>query len=83
MQWLQVQRIARARELLEGSDLAVERVAEISGLGTAANLRRHFTRAMGVPPVDYRRSYRADGTGRTGTGRTGGTGSAEPAGPAA
>ncbi|MFG2139879.1 GlxA family transcriptional regulator [Streptomyces sp. NPDC048650] len=59
MQWLQTQRISRARELLEGTDLAVGRVAEISGLGTAANLRRHFTRAMGVPPVDYRRSYRA------------------------
>ncbi|MER6051601.1 helix-turn-helix domain-containing protein [Streptomyces sp. NPDC001793] len=59
MQWLQSQRIARARELLESTDLSMDRVAEIAGLGTAANLRRHFTRAMGVPPVDYRRTYRA------------------------
>ncbi|UNO39494.1 helix-turn-helix domain-containing protein [Streptomyces sp. MST-110588] len=59
MRWLQAQRIARARELLEGSDLPVDRVAEVCGLGTAANLRRHFTRAVGVPPIDYRRSYRA------------------------
>ncbi|MCK7628228.1 helix-turn-helix domain-containing protein [Streptomyces sp. RS10V-4] len=59
MQWLQAQRIARARELLEGTDLAVDRVADIAGLGTAANLRRHFTRAVGVPPVDYRRTYRS------------------------
>ncbi|MER7989993.1 helix-turn-helix domain-containing protein [Streptomyces noursei] len=59
MQWLQSQRLARARELLEGADLPMDRVAQIAGLGTAANLRRHFTRAMGVPPVDYRRTYRA------------------------
>ncbi|MFD7667679.1 helix-turn-helix domain-containing protein [Streptomyces sp. NPDC059788] len=62
MQWLQTQRIARARELLENTDLPVDRVAEQCGLGTAANLRRHFTRAVGVPPIDYRRSYRS---GRT------------------
>ncbi|WP_043266632.1 helix-turn-helix domain-containing protein [Streptomyces sp. CT34] len=59
MQWIQAQRIARARELLESTDLPVDRVAEIAGLGTSANLRRHFARAMGVPPVDYRRTYRA------------------------
>ncbi|MET9295900.1 helix-turn-helix domain-containing protein [Streptomyces sp. NPDC003077] len=61
MQWLQTQRIARARELLEGSDLPVDRIADLCGLGTAANLRRHFTRTVGVPPHDYRKSYRAGG----------------------
>ncbi|MFF4605108.1 helix-turn-helix domain-containing protein [Streptomyces sp. NPDC001339] len=59
LRWLQAQRIARARELLESTDLPVDRVAELAGLGAAANLRRHFTRVLGVPPVDYRRSYRA------------------------
>ncbi|MFJ1989921.1 GlxA family transcriptional regulator [Streptomyces asiaticus] len=59
LRWLQGQRIARARELLEGGDLPVDRIAELCGLGTAANLRRHFTRAVGVPPHDYRRAFRA------------------------
>ncbi|WP_435861537.1 helix-turn-helix domain-containing protein [Streptomyces milbemycinicus] len=59
LRWLQAQRIARARELLECGDLPVDRVAELCGLGTAANLRRHFTRAVGVPPHDYRRAFRA------------------------
>ncbi|WKK25336.1 helix-turn-helix domain-containing protein [Streptomyces olivoreticuli] len=59
MRWLQTQRIGRARELLEGGDLSVDRVARLCGLGTAANLRRHFTKAMGVPPQDYRRAFRA------------------------
>ncbi|WP_420895144.1 GlxA family transcriptional regulator [Streptomyces mobaraensis] len=59
MQWLQAQRIARARELLEASDASVDRVAELCGLGTAANLRRRFTKAVGVPPNDYRRTFRA------------------------
>ncbi len=49
----------RARELLEGGDLPVDRIAELCGLGTAADLRRHFTRAVGVPPHDYRRAFRA------------------------
>ncbi|UZJ33779.1 helix-turn-helix domain-containing protein [Streptomyces endophytica] len=65
MQWLQTQRIGRARELLERTDLPVDRVAELSGLGSAANLRRHFTRTVGVPPNDYRRSYRATNATRT------------------
>ncbi|MFI0820404.1 GlxA family transcriptional regulator [Streptomyces sp. NPDC021098] len=59
LRWLRGQRIARARALLEGGDLPMDRIAELCGLGTAANLRRHFTRAVGVPPHDYRRAFRA------------------------
>ncbi|WP_344025151.1 GlxA family transcriptional regulator [Streptomyces luteireticuli] len=61
MQWLQAQRVARARELLEGGDTPVERVAQLCGLGTAANLRRRFTKLVGVAPHDYRRAFRAKG----------------------
>lgn len=57
--WLARQRIQHARELLEGSDLSVEQVAEHSGFGTAAQLRHHFSRAVGVPPGDYRRRFAA------------------------
>ncbi|MEU5427283.1 helix-turn-helix domain-containing protein [Streptomyces olivoreticuli] len=59
MRWLQTQRIGRARELLESGDHSVDHVARLCGLGTAANLRRHFAKAMGVPPQDYRRAFRA------------------------
>jgi AraC family transcriptional regulator, transcriptional activator FtrA len=57
LQWLLTQRVHRAQELLETTDLSVELVAERTGLGTAATLRRHFHRTLGVPPDAYRRSF--------------------------
>ncbi|MFZ4273139.1 GlxA family transcriptional regulator [Streptomyces arboris] len=58
MTWLSRQRVEFARELLEESDLAVEQVAERTGLGSAANLRRHFQEALGVSPSAYRTTFR-------------------------
>ncbi|MER5964430.1 helix-turn-helix domain-containing protein [Streptomyces sp. NPDC002057] len=58
LQWLLQQRLARAQSLLEATDLPVEQIGGLSGLGTAANMRRHFTRTVGVSPTDYRRSFR-------------------------
>ncbi len=55
--WLGRQRIHRARELLERSNLTIESVAARSGFGSAALLRHHFTRQVGVPPGDYRRTF--------------------------
>ncbi|MCX2180984.1 helix-turn-helix domain-containing protein [Streptomyces sp. SKN60] len=63
LRWLLDQRVARAQTLLESTDLPVERIGEASGLGSAANLRRHFTRAVGVSPTAYRTAYRARFTG--------------------
>ncbi|WP_225728533.1 MULTISPECIES: GlxA family transcriptional regulator [unclassified Nocardia] len=59
LQWLLGQRINRARELLEGTDLPVDAVAERCGLGSPANLRAHFGREVGISPSEYRRSHRA------------------------
>lgn len=59
LRWLLHQRLAYARELLESGDLSVDAVAERCGLGTAANLRRHFALHIGVSPVEYRRTFRA------------------------
>ncbi|TDE26583.1 helix-turn-helix domain-containing protein [Nonomuraea mesophila] len=59
MTWLTQQRVERARELLEESDLPVDQVAERAGLGTAANLRKHFHAAVGTSPSAYRATYRA------------------------
>ncbi|MFJ2738520.1 GlxA family transcriptional regulator [Streptomyces sp. NPDC087440] len=57
LQWLLNQRLGRAQSLLESTDLPVEKVAELSGLGTANNLRHHFLKQVGVSPSDYRRAF--------------------------
>jgi AraC family transcriptional regulator, transcriptional activator FtrA len=59
LQWLLTQRLHRAQELLETTDDSVELVAARTGMGTAATLRRHFNRALGVPPDTYRRTFRS------------------------
>ncbi|WP_436840550.1 helix-turn-helix domain-containing protein [Streptomyces flavofungini] len=57
LQWLLNQRLARAQSLLESTALPVEKVGELSGLGTANNLRHHFLKQVGVSPSDYRRAF--------------------------
>lgn len=56
--WLLRQRLARARHLLETTDLPVDRVAAESGLGTAASLRQHMRAELGVSPLAYRKTFR-------------------------
>lgn len=56
--WLVWQRVLHAQRLLETTDLDVDRVAERSGFGTAANLRHHFLRRVGTAPQRYRRTFR-------------------------
>lgn len=57
LQWLLNQRIARAQSLLESTDLSVEKIAKLSGIGTANNLRHHFLKQIGTSPSDYRRAF--------------------------
>lgn len=59
LQWLATQRIRHAQELLETTDSGVDAIAAATGMGTAATLRRHFNRTVGVPPDAYRRTFRA------------------------
>lgn len=56
--WLLTQRVRHAQRLLETTDLSVDRVAERSGLGSAANLRRRLRAEVGVGPDAYRRTFR-------------------------
>ena len=58
LRWLHQQRVARAQELLERTDAGIDQIAHSCGLGTAATLRRHFHRAVGVPPSAYRATFR-------------------------
>ncbi|MEV2275714.1 helix-turn-helix domain-containing protein [Nocardiopsis sp. NPDC049922] len=56
--WVAQQRLDRARQLLEGSDLSVDRVAADAGFGTGASLRQHMQAELGVSPSAYRRTFR-------------------------
>jgi len=56
-QWLVHERLVRARELLEGSDLAVEQIADRCGFGSADTLRHHFRRAIKLSPARYRERF--------------------------
>jgi transcriptional regulator GlxA family with amidase domain len=57
-QWLVRQRVQLAQRLLELSDLPMDSVAERSGFSTAANLRKHFSRAVHTSPQAYRRTFK-------------------------
>lgn len=56
--WLIDQRVDRARELLESTDLDVDAIATEVGLGTGASLRSHLRDRVGVSPTAYRRTFR-------------------------
>ncbi|MBV7694592.1 GlxA family transcriptional regulator [Streptomyces sp. TRM70350] len=51
------QRVARARHLLESSDLPVDHIAGQVGFATGASLRQHLHAAIGVTPQAYRRTF--------------------------
>ncbi|MCX4762970.1 helix-turn-helix domain-containing protein [Streptomyces sp. NBC_01275] len=68
-QWLTRQRVERARQLLESSDLSVDQVARDAGFGTAQSMRQHLQASLGVTPTAYRRTFRTDTAG-AGSGRS-------------
>jgi transcriptional regulator GlxA family with amidase domain len=55
--WIVQQRVARARHLLESSDLSVDQIAGQVGFATGASLRQHLHAAIGVSPQAYRRTF--------------------------
>ena len=55
--WLTHQRVLRAQQLLTSTRLPVEEVARRCGFTTAAALRPHFRRIVGVAPAAYRVSF--------------------------
>ncbi|MFE1751268.1 GlxA family transcriptional regulator [Streptomyces anandii] len=55
--WLIQQRVARARDLLESSDLTVDQIAAEVGFATGASLRQHLHAAIGISPQAYRRTF--------------------------
>lgn len=58
LQWLLHQRILRAQNLLERTELTVDAIARQVGLATAVSLRPAFRRIVGVSPQAYRQAFR-------------------------
>ncbi|MFI0481618.1 GlxA family transcriptional regulator [Actinomadura sp. 9N215] len=61
LQWLSRARVHRAQQLLESTELPVERVAAEAGFGSPVTLRAHFARRVGASPLAYRTTFRARG----------------------
>ena len=57
LDWLLRQRVRRAQDLLETSDLPIERIGECCGFGAPETLRHHFRRVLGTTPSAYRRAF--------------------------
>jgi transcriptional regulator GlxA family with amidase domain len=55
--WLNRQRLMRAQQLLERTDLGLETIAQRCGFGSAAVMRHHFVKVLQVSPQAYRRAF--------------------------
>jgi transcriptional regulator GlxA family with amidase domain len=60
-QWIARERVRLAQRLLETTDLPIDAIARQSGLGSAANLRKQFGRALATSPHAYRRTFSSVG----------------------
>ena len=60
--WLNRQRLLRAQQLLEETDLSLEEIARETGFGAAAVMRHHFLKLLQTTPTAYRRLFGAPGT---------------------
>ncbi|SJN12030.1 Transcriptional regulator, AraC family [Leucobacter sp. 7(1)] len=64
IKWLNAARIDHARKLLETTDVSIDDVSRVCGLGTPANFRQHFRRATGTSPSEYRHTFASVGSPR-------------------
>ncbi|RKS08437.1 AraC family transcriptional regulator with amidase-like domain [Nocardiopsis sp. Huas11] len=56
--WLHTERLRRAQQLLEATELSIEQVARQSGFGTPTSLRQAFARGLHTSPKAYRNTFR-------------------------
>jgi AraC family transcriptional activator FtrA len=64
LRWLHHQRLVRACELLEQTDLPIARVATMTGFRSAVSFRERFSREFLTTPSSYRRGFRGARSGR-------------------
>lgn len=58
MKWLNNERVARAQQLLEATNLPIESIAAQVGFRTALSLRQHFYEHLNVSPSEYRKTFK-------------------------
>lgn len=58
--WLLSERLALSQRLLETTSHPVERLAALSGFGSAAVLRQHFRKQFGVSPIQWRKTFQGN-----------------------
>ena len=68
IEWLIRLRVRRAQDLLETTDLSIDRVAHDAGFGAPETLRHHFRRVVGTTPSAWRGSFRGKTTAQKQTG---------------
>lgn len=73
MKWLAVQRVERAKELLETTLAPIDRIAASVGLGTGANFRHIFKKSTSLTPSQYRHAFNSTRT-QEGDGKAGSCG---------
>lgn len=59
MRWVSGERIAAAKELLETTDLTVDRISHEVGYGSPVTFRTTFTQEVGISPGRYRSRFTA------------------------
>lgn len=57
LEWLTRERVAIARELLEGSSLPLTEVTRLSGFSSDESFRKHFRRITQASPAAYRKRF--------------------------
>lgn len=57
MQWLNQGRIKYVAELLEGTELSIEKIAELSGFNSTVLLRKTFRKKYATSPSQWRKSF--------------------------
>jgi AraC family transcriptional activator FtrA len=58
LDWITRQRVDRAKDLLETTDLPVARIAAMVGYGSTETLRRNFDKLVGTTAASYRAAFR-------------------------
>jgi AraC family transcriptional activator FtrA len=62
--WLLIERTRLAKQLLEASDLSIDRIAERTGFAATDTFRHHFSRIVGTSPSRYRATFMHGEPGR-------------------
>jgi AraC family transcriptional activator FtrA len=60
VEWLTRERVAAAKELLEGTRRPIADIAARAGFGSEESLRRHFRLVTGTSPSAYRGQFSRD-----------------------